>query len=97
VWYARNGGPAATHEFAQTTTHKLYRDGRFFDLAKDWFEEKPPLSVRGLTGRDAAEARRLQAVLDRYAHARPKHLAEHVASPGSKGGAKQATPSNKSR
>jgi arylsulfatase A len=95
VWYARNGGPVATHEFAQSTTHKLYRDGRFFDLTKDWFEEKPPLAVNSLSGREADEERKLKAVLDRYANARPKHLAEHVASAGSKGGNKQATKSNK--
>lgn len=99
LWYARNGGPVATHEFAQSTTHKLYRDGRFFDLTKDWFEEKPPLAVNRLTGRDAAAAKKLQAVLDRYANARPKHLAEHVASAGSKGaeGGKQAAKSQKQK
>jgi hypothetical protein len=72
----------ATHQFAQSTTHELYRDGRYFDLTRDWCEEKPPLSDAQLSGRDAAEARKLQAVLDRYANARPKHLAEHVASAG---------------
>ncbi len=99
LWYARNGGPVASHEFAQSTTHKLYRDGRFFDLTQDWFEEKPPLAANRLTGRDAAAAGKLQAVLDRYANARPKHLAEHVASAGSKGaeGGKQAAKSKKEK
>jgi arylsulfatase A len=85
LWYARNGGPTATHEFAQSKTHKLYRDGRLFDLTQDWFEEKPPLQAKQATGRAAAEAKKLQAVLDRYANARPAHLAAHVASRGSTG------------
>lgn len=77
VWYARNGGPTATHEYAQSTTHKLHRDGRFFDLTTDRFEQKP-LALGTLTGSAAAEAKKLQAVLDQYAKARPAHLAQHL-------------------
>ncbi len=36
-----DGGEKADWEFAMTTTHKLYRDGRFFDLAADPFEARP--------------------------------------------------------
>ncbi|MBI4624260.1 MAG: sulfatase-like hydrolase/transferase [Verrucomicrobia bacterium] len=84
LWYARNGGPTASHEFAQSTTHKLHRNGKFYDLTQDPFEEKP-LPIANLSGRAAAEAKKLQVVLDQYANARPKHLAEHVATSG-KGG-----------
>jgi arylsulfatase A len=77
LWYARNGGGTATFEFAQSTTHKLHRDGKFYDLTADPFEERP-LSVTKLSGAAAAEAKKLQAVLDQYAAARPAQLARHV-------------------
>ena len=87
LWYARDGGGAATFEFAQSTAYKLYRDGKFYDLKKDPFEEKP-LAVAKLSGAAAGEAKKLQAVLDEYAQARPARLAQHVAAKG--GGKKKA-------
>jgi arylsulfatase A len=87
LWYARDGGPTATFEFAQSTTHKLHRDGKFYDLTADPFEEKP-LSVAKLSGVAAAEAKKLQAVLEQYARARPAKLAQHVAKKA--GGKKKA-------
>lgn len=81
LWYARDGGGKATFEFAQSTAYKLYRDGKFYDLTKDPFEEKP-MAVAELSGTAAAEARKLQAVLDQYAQARPARLAQHVAAKG---------------
>lgn len=80
LWYARNGGREATFEFAQGRTLKLYRDGTTYDLVADPFEEKP-LRVAALPAERTAEARRLQAVLDQYAKARPEHLANHKAAP----------------
>ena len=59
---------------------KLYRDGTTYDLVADPFEEKP-LRVAALPAERTAEARRLQAVLDQYAKARPEHLANHKAAP----------------
>ena len=47
---------------------------------RDPFEDKP-LRTAALSGAAADEARRLQAVLDRYAKARPEHLANHKAAP----------------
>ena len=79
LWYARNGGPTATFEFAQSTTHKLHRDGKFYDLTTDPFEEKP-LTVAKLSGPAVAEAKKLQSVLDQYANARPTHLAQHLSA-----------------
>lgn len=75
-WYSpRQGAGASTQvrELAFDRRYKLYRDGRFFDLAADVME-KAPLAVPSLTGEAAAAARRLQAALDRYADARPKEM-----------------------
>ena len=83
AWYARNGGPTATFEFAQSTTHKLYRDGTLFDLTQDPFEEKP-LKSTNVSGAAAAQVKKLQATLDQYASARPARLAQHV--PAKSGG-----------
>jgi arylsulfatase A len=83
-WYAQHGGPKATIEFAMSTTHKLYRDGRFFKLAADPFEEQP-LSSAKLTGADAQAVRTLQAALDQFSNARPAQLlkpAGEKAKPG---------------
>lgn len=73
-WYARNGGGKSQWEYAMTASHKLYRDGRFFDLTADPFEEKKALAVAGLSGPAAAAAQLLQGALDQYANARPAHL-----------------------
>ncbi len=81
LWYARNGGPSAMFEYAQSVTHKLHHDGTFYDLTADRFEAKP-LPLASLSGQAAAEAKILQAVLDQYAHARPEHLARHVPTKG---------------
>lgn len=101
VWYARNGGPTATHEFAQSATHKLYRDGRFYDLTTDWFEEKPPLSMGRLSENATTEMKKLRAVLDRYENARPRDLAGHVSDTGGAkkrgGGKRQLNKTKKSQ
>jgi arylsulfatase A len=73
-WYARDGGVHPQWEYAMSKSYKLYRDGTFFDLTADWFEEKP-LAVNALKGQAAAAAKELQSVLDRYAKARPAHVA----------------------
>jgi arylsulfatase A len=73
TWYVRDGGPRATYEFAMSTEYKLYRDGTFFDLTADPFEEKP-MKAASLSGAPAEAARRLQAELDHYRNVRPAHL-----------------------
>jgi arylsulfatase A len=73
TWYARDGGPKPQWEFAMSTSYKLYRDGRFFDLQKDPFEEKA-LAREKLSGGAADAAKKLQTALDQYAKARPAHL-----------------------
>lgn len=88
LWYARNGGRTATYEFALSTTHKLHRDGRLYDLTVDPFEDKP-LPAANRNTATTAEVRKLQAVLDRYSNARPQHLADHVSATAAKGGGKK--------
>jgi len=74
-WYSprQKPGQRAVSECAFDHTHKLYRDGNFFDVAADPFEERPldPASLQG-PARDAAA--RLRTVLDRYRDARPAAL-----------------------
>jgi hypothetical protein len=60
-------------EFVMSKTHKLYTDGRLFDLAADPFEAQP-LPGDALSTRDAAARDALAAELARFADARPDHL-----------------------
>ena len=80
LWYSPRQKPdLAVKEWAFDRTHKLYRDGRFYDLTKDPFEAAP------LDASAAPEARaRLQTVLGRHADARPAGLDEAFlqANPG---------------
>ena len=86
-WYSPDGGKNADWEYTMTTTHKLYRDGRFYELAADPFEAKP-LKVAELSGGSAAAAKTLQTALDEFTDARPPHLFEPGHGPG--GGKKKA-------
>jgi len=74
-WYAPDGGATPKYEFAMSTQYKLYRDGTFFDLRTDWFEEKPQ-QMATLSGSAATAAHTLQTALDQYAKARPAQLLE---------------------
>lgn len=71
IWYSPRQKPDLTvKEYVFDHTHKLYRNGRFFDLVADPFEDSAPLPLAA-----APEARaKLQAVLDHYADARPESL-----------------------
>jgi arylsulfatase A len=72
-WYARNGGPTATHEFAMNQHFKLYRDGRLYSLVDDPLELSP---LRNYSPTDDAEtaSRQLRSVLEQFTDARPAHL-----------------------
>jgi arylsulfatase A len=73
-WYSPRQRPDMTvREWAQDKTYKLYRNGRFFDLMSDPFEQRA-LERESLTGQAAAAADRLEAVLEQYAEARPQEL-----------------------
>jgi arylsulfatase A len=91
-WYAQHGGPKASREFAMNATHKLYRDGRVFDLRADPFEEHAPRNADELSSTDAEAAQMLKAALERYANARPAHLL--ASTPGK---AKRARAERKAR
>ena len=52
---------------------KLYRDGRFFDLRADPFEEQPPLTAP-FTSEQTTAKTKLQTTLDRFTDARPAAL-----------------------
>ena len=74
TWYSpRQQADMTVREWAHDHGYKLYRDGRFFDLAADP-DEARPLKVADLTGRAADAARRLQAALDKFKDARPAEL-----------------------
>ncbi len=74
TWYSpRQKADLSVKECAYDHHHKLYRDGRFYDLRQDPFEQSPPIEVGEL---HAAAAAKLQAALDLYADARPAELDE---------------------
>ena len=74
TWYSpRQKADLEIAEYAFDHGYKLYRDGRFFDLAADPDEQKP-LRVADATGQAAAAASKLRAALDRFRDARPAEL-----------------------
>ena len=60
--------------------YKLYRNGRFFDLRNDPFEDQPPQALADLNGAEAEAAAKLKAVLAQYADARPAELQKSAAA-----------------
>ena len=73
-WYSpRQRADLTVREFAFDRRYKLYRDGRFFDLAADP-DETMPLSAAPPEGDAADAAKRLQGVLDQFRDARPPEL-----------------------
>jgi arylsulfatase A len=74
TWYAKDGVPPI-REFVTTKEYKLYRNGRFYDLKKDPFEDKEPMRITELTGDEAKTAAKLKAVLAQYSNARPPAIA----------------------
>jgi arylsulfatase A len=73
-WYSpRQRADLTVREFAFDHHYKLYRDGRFFDLAADP-EETAPQQAAQQAGEAGAAAQRLQAVLDQFQDARPAEL-----------------------
>ena len=72
-WYARDGGAAASKEFARTLRYKLYRDGSLYDVPADRLEARP-LDVTKLDREGQAAREMLRGVLDRFQEARPLAL-----------------------
>lgn len=74
TWYSpRQRLDLTVRECAFDHDFKLYRDGRFFDLRADPFEEQAPLSAP-FTSDQAAALAKLQTALDRFTDARPTAL-----------------------
>lgn len=74
AWYSpRQRHDATVTEYAFDERHKLYRDGRLYDLQADP-EERTPLPAAGRVDPAAAAAVKLQGVLERFANARPERL-----------------------
>ena len=74
AWYSpRQGQVNKVTEFAFNHHYKLYRDGKFVDLAKDP-DENAALSVASLTGDAAKASQSLQTALDQFKDARPAAL-----------------------
>jgi arylsulfatase A len=73
-WYSpRQQLNLVVRECAFDHHYKLYRDGRFFDLKADPFEERP-LDANSLSETAAAAAAKLQVALDQFADVRPAEL-----------------------
>ncbi len=73
-FYARNGGLEG-QEFVRDQRYKLYRDGKFFDVAND-DREQNPLAVGSLSRAQQAVQMKLQTAIDRLRGARPASVAE---------------------
>ncbi len=73
-WYSpRQSKDATVSEFVFDHDHKLYRDGKFFDLKSDPFENKP-LNPATLTENKTTARGKLQVALDKFRDARPAEL-----------------------
>ena len=73
-FYARNGGING-REFVRNQRYKLYRNGKFFDVASD-DRENNPLSVDSLTGPQQEVYALLKSALAQFTNARPADVAE---------------------
>jgi arylsulfatase A len=78
-WFSTTGEAGTEKECARDLRYKLYRNGSFYDTRQDPLEQTPLAAET--QGEPAAGAkRRLEAVLDRYANARPAALLRRPAS-----------------
>ncbi len=73
TWYAPDGAPPI-REFVTMKKYKLYRNGRFYNLERDPYEDETPAKMTDLTGDEAAAAKKMKSVLNQFADARPAHL-----------------------
>ncbi len=72
-WYSRSGKRKQAMIFARTRRYKLYASGKFYDIEKDVLEQNP-LPAEKLADEAARARKKLQAVLEKYADARPDSL-----------------------
>lgn len=64
-WYHRDGVRNKASQHVRDQTYKLYANGKFFDVAKD-FSEKKPLDVESLTAEQSKRYQYLQAALKKH-------------------------------
>jgi len=69
-WYSRGGDQEQAKVFARNERHKLYRDGKLYDISKDVLE-KTPLQDGGLNDKASRIRAKLQSILDEYKNRRP--------------------------
>jgi len=73
-WYSpRQGADLTVREFAWDDRFKLYRTGKFYDLAADP-EEGNALDLSKLAGQPLIASKKLQVALDQFKDARPSAL-----------------------
>ena len=76
TWYSpRQKTDLTIRECAFDHHYKLYRDGRFFDIAHDPFEREP-INLSTMSAPVAKASQKLQQVLDQFTNARPAALDE---------------------
>ncbi len=71
-YYSVNGARRPAIQYTRTAHHKLYADGRFFDTAAD-FEEQRPLEVDALNEEQRAAYTLLRAALDKHRAVTAEH------------------------
>lgn len=71
-WYERNGVRDKAAQFTRTAHHKLYADGRFFDTAAD-FAEQRPLDADALAEEQRAVYTMLRTALDKHIAVTAEH------------------------
>lgn len=64
-WYSRSGEAEKASVFARNQRYKLYTNGQFYEVPKDYLEENP-LEVNQLQGKAKADYELLKGVLDKY-------------------------------
>ncbi|KAA5539876.1 sulfatase-like hydrolase/transferase [Roseiconus nitratireducens] len=64
-WYERNGVRDQASEHVRTATHKLYADGRFYDVQNDW-GEKHDLAAEPVSGSLREIHAKLEQELDKH-------------------------------
>lgn len=68
-WYSRSGKVEKANVFARTHQYKLYTNGQFYEVPKDYLEENP-LNIDQLEGQAKADYSMLKKVLEQYQHKR---------------------------
>lgn len=64
-WYSRSGEAEKASVFARNQQYKLYTNGQFFEVPKDYLEENP-LAINQLQGKAKSDYQLLKGVLEKY-------------------------------